>query len=166
MQGKYKTFDPSLHNKTDKPGKDAALEFINRHLRSHNSNLRTIENPNRYGIDLLTLNEKDEVTICWEIEVRLAWKGDRSFYFDTVHCPERKDRLWKQGEEFTNSIPFPLSSNCKLFYVQLNDLCNRVLLVDSKNILRCKLKHSPNKEISEGEMFRNIPLKAVKELRI
>ena len=156
MQGNRKPFDPALHARTDSPGKNATLKLVDR-LLSHKSNLRTIENPDQKGIDLLTLNEKDEVVACWEVEVRLdSWKGDRSFPFDSMNCLERKDHMWKKEKSFTDKIPFPLTSDCEIFYVQLNNLCNRFAIVEAEQVLKCRLRSQPNKRM-HGEMVRQVP---------
>jgi hypothetical protein len=165
MLGVRKPFDKEMHDQTDEAGKNATLEFINRNL-ADKPNLRTIENPDQYGIDLLTLNEKDEVIACWEVEVRFGnWKGDRDFPFDTINCIERKDHMWKKENSFTDKIPFPVTSNCKVYYVQLNDLCNRFAIIESANVLKCRLRPWSNR-FQQGEMVRQVPLKWVKQARL
>lgn len=165
MQGNRKPFDPALHARTDSPGKNATLKLVNRTL-AHRKNLRTIENPDQHGIDLLTLNEKDEVVACWEVEVRLdSWEGDHDFPFDSVNCLERKDHMWMKENTFTEKIPFPVASNCEIFYVQLNNLCNRFAIIESEQVLKCRLRPQPNKKM-HGEMVRQVPLDWVKQVRL
>lgn len=53
MQGALKQFDASEHAIYDVAGKTAMLAYLNSKIQKY----KTIENPNRYGIDLLTLDE-------------------------------------------------------------------------------------------------------------
>lgn len=165
MQGNRKPFDSALHARTDSPGKDATLKLVDR-LLSHKSNLRTIENPDKHGIDLLTLNERDEVVACWEVEVRLeSWEGDRSFPFDSMNCLERKDHMWMKKNTFTSNIPFPVTSNCEVFYVQLNNLHNRFAIVEGEQVLKCRLRPQPNKR-QHGEYVRQVPTEWLVQKRL
>jgi len=85
MLGTLKKFDREEHKTYDQLGRDAMRKFIDKTLAS--KGYHTIDNPNEYGIDLLTLNKNDEVVHCWEIEVRHGnWQGDVKFPFRDINC--------------------------------------------------------------------------------
>jgi len=156
MKGTLKSFDRNEHNIYDKKGKESFLNFLNHKFKKFN--LVTIENSNAYGIDLLTLNEFNKAIHCWEIEVRYGnWKGDVKFPFDKINCIERKDYQWRKEDEFVQKIPHPLNNNYKVTYVQLNNLCNRAVMIDSDVILNFPLVPWSNRK-STGEYVRQVPI--------
>ena len=156
MQGVLKKFDKQEHLIYDDKGKDAVIRYVNNLLK--NKNLTTIENPNAYGIDVLTLNSKQEVVACWEVEVRHGnWQGDVKFPFQDINCIERKDHQWKREKTFTDKIPYPLAENCSVYYVQLNKECTRLVVIDADKILKYPLKPWRNRKAS-GEYVRQVPI--------
>lgn len=164
MVGTLKKFDREDHGVYDSKGKDAMLKFLNGKLSK--MKLRTVENPNEYGIDLLTLNESDEVIHCWEIEVRHGnWQGDIEFPFREINCIERKDYQWRKEEEFLRKIPFKLSKDFKVSYVQLNKECTRAVMIDSDTILKYPLKQWNNRKAT-GEYVRQVPIKETVQVRL
>jgi len=164
MLGTIKKFDANEHNVYDSKGKTAMLNFLNKKFSDYN--LKTIENPNKYGIDLLTLNSKDEVVHCWEIEVRYGnWKGDIPFPFSEINCIERKDYQWRRDKEFIDKIPFKLKENYKVAYVQLNNDCTRAVIIDGDIILKYPLKSWANRK-SDGEYVRQVPIKETVQVKL
>jgi len=156
MIGILKTFDHEEHETYDAKGKNATLAYVNNLLKD--KNYHTIENPNVHGIDLLTLNDRDEVIACWEVEVRHGnWQGDTVFPFKEINCIERKDHQWKRENTFTSKIPFKLADSYKVYYVQLNKECTRLVIIDGDNILKYNLKPWSNRK-SSGEYVRQIPI--------
>jgi len=156
MMGVVKKFDQNDHDIYDELAKTSMLNFLNRKLKKFN--LVTKENPNRYGIDLLTFNSLCKVVHCWELEVRYGnWQGDIDFPFKEINCIERKDYQWRKDDEFVSKIPFPLSSDFKVTYVQLNKECTRAVMIDSDVILRYPLKQWDNRK-SKGEYVRQVPI--------
>ena len=156
MVGTLKSFDRQEHMIYDSKGKDAVMRFANRVLKERS--LKTIENPDKYGIDLLTLNNKQEVVACWEVEVRHGnWKGDVRFPFKEINCIERKDHQWKREKSFTDKIPYKLADKYKIYYVQLNKECTRMVVIDADKILDYPLKQWHNRK-SAGEYVRQIPI--------
>ena len=128
--------------------------------------MKSIENPNQYGIDLLTLNEYDMVVCCWEIEVRHGnWYGDVKFPFSEINCIERKDYQWRKDFSFIDKIPFKLANNFKVSYVQMNRECNRVVLIDSETILKYPLKPWANRK-ANNEYVRQVPIDKTVQIRI
>ena len=78
MKGVIKKFSKADYFNNDRRGREALKPFLNKLTK-----LRTIDNPNKTGIDLLTLNSKDQVVACWEVEVREGnWLKDASFPLD------------------------------------------------------------------------------------
>jgi hypothetical protein len=164
MLGSIKSFDRSEHQLYDNKGKEAMLKFLNHKFKNHN--LKTIENPNEYGIDLLTLDTSDKVVHCWEIEVRHGnWQGDVSFPFREINCIERKDYQWRKEPEFIKKIPFVLSDNFKVSYVQLNRECTRVVIIDSDTILKYPLKPWANRKAT-NEYVRQVPISETLQVKI
>jgi hypothetical protein len=156
MMGVIKKFDRADHIQYDKLGRDSMREFINKMFAG--KDLKTIDNPDAYGIDLLTLNSKDEVVHCWEIEVRHGnWQGDIKFPFGEINCIERKDHQWRREESFTKKIPFKLAEHYGVSYVQLNKECTRAVVIDSRKILEYPLKPWANRK-SDGEYVRQVPI--------
>jgi hypothetical protein len=156
MLGTLKKFDREEHQTYDQLGRDAMRKFIDKTLAS--KGYHTIDNPNEYGIDLLTLNKNDEVVHCWEIEVRHGnWQGDVKFPFRDINCIERKDYQWKREESFIKKIPFKLAEKYGVSYVQLNKECNRAVIIDSRIILKYPLKAWSNRK-AEGEYVRQVPV--------
>ncbi len=164
MVGTLKKFNKEDHDEWDPKGKAAMLEYLN---LKFSSKYKSIENPNQFGIDLLTLNENNEVIICWEIEVRYGnWRGDVSFPFDKVNCIERKMHQWmKSDDTFVSKIPFKLADDYKIYYVQLNRECNRAVVINSKIIA----DYEPvqwNNRFSSGEYVRQIPIDKTTQIKL
>jgi len=155
MTGTIKKFDQKDYNRNDKKGRDAFRNFLNQHHKNGN---RTIDNPDQYGIDLLTLNINDIVIKTWEIEVREKnWKGDIPFPFGEINCIERKEYMWRREKEFYEKIPFTLDNGCEVLYVQLNDICTRAVIIPSSLILKYRLKPWKNRKC-DGEYVRQVPI--------
>ena len=164
MKGVVRPFQQDVYDQYDSKGKSAMIDFLSKKL----PDLQTIENPNQYGIDLLSLNNNDEVILCWEIEVRFGnWKGDIDFPFTEINCIERKDYQWRKTSEFVNKIPFKLNDKCKVAYVQLNDLCTRAVVIDSSIILNYDLKRLIKKKgIVTDEYIRPVPISKTIQIRL
>lgn len=164
MVGTLKKFDVYDHNQYDKLGRDSLKNFLNKDKTF--SQWRTIDNPNIYGIDLLTLDENDNVLYCWEVEVRHGnWQGDRPFPFSEINCIERKDHQWRKEKSFTSKIPYNLSDKCDVYYVQLNKECTRAVFIKSDKILEKPLKQWNNRK-SSGEYVRQVPISETLQTKI
>lgn len=162
MMGSLKSFDKKDHEIYDYKGKFAVMDFLNRKLK----NCKTIENPNKYGIDLLTVNEYNKVIHCWEIEVRYGnWKGDVAFPFGEINCIERKDYQWRKDQELFDKIPMEVTNDMKVTYVQLNAECTRAVFIDSKTILDFPLKPWANRKGS-NEYVRQVPISETLQVKI
>jgi hypothetical protein len=164
MMGVIKKFDRVEHNQYDQLGRDAFRKFLDRAFVL--KNVKTIDNPNEHGIDLLTLNQNDEVVHCWEIEVRHGnWQGDIKFPFNEINCIERKDHQWRRDKSFTSNIGYPLADKYKVYYVQLNRECTRAVIIDGDIILNYPLKSWKNRK-SEGEYVRQIPVSKTVQVKL
>lgn len=165
MVGTYKAFDNASHKRNDKKGRDAFREFCNRHYP-----LQTIDNPNIHGIDLLTMKD-GKVVIAWDVEVREDnWKGDVPFperfaRDGGINCLERKEYMWRKEKKLTNDIPFELDPKCKVYYVQLNDVCTRAVVIDGDIVLSRKLVPWKNR-LKEGEYVRQVPLELTIQVKL
>jgi hypothetical protein len=163
MLGSLKSFDVDDHNEYDNRGKVAMMDYLNKKLFN---NLTTIENPNKYGIDLLTITSTGEVIHCWEIEVRYGnWQGDIPFPFRDINCIERKDYMWRKDPEFYEKIPYKVRDNASVAYVQLNKECTRSVIIDSEVILKHELKPWANRK-SSNEYVRQVPISETFQFRI
>lgn len=161
MQGNLKSFDSAEHAEYDVKGKQAMLTYLNNKLK-----FKTIENSNRYGIDLLTVNEYNKVMFAWEIEVRHGnWQGDKPFPFREINCIERKDYQWRHDEEFFKNIPHSVQNNVVVYYVQLNKECNRAVIIRDSVILDHKLKPWANRK-AIGEYVRQVPIEKTTQVRL
>ncbi len=164
MMGTLKAFDKSEHNVYDNKGKEAMIKILNKKLSEYD--LKTIENPNEYGIDLLTVNKLNKVVHCWEIEVRHGnWQGDISFPFREINCIERKDYQWRRDPEFLKKIPFEMADKYKISYVQLNKECTRAVIIDSDTILKYPLKQWANRK-ANNEYVRQVPISETVQIKI
>lgn len=162
MVGVLKTFDKASHKKNDTLAKNAMLKFLNETM----TEFTHIENPDVHGIDLLTLNN-GEVIACWELERREQnWRGDVTFPFRDINCLERKDHQWKKASTFTKHIEFPLAENYGVYYVQMNDLCTRIAVIDGDVVLKYPLKEWRNRFVPEGEYVRQVPITEIKQYKI
>ena len=155
MMGELKSFDTAEHSVYDSKGKEAMLNFLNHTLESA---LKSVENPNNYGIDLLTLNEENKVVYCWEIEVRHGnWQGDKPFPYREINCIERKDYQWRREPEFLKKIPYKMADEYKVCYVQLNKECTRAVIIEGDEILKYPLKQWANRK-ANNEYVRQVPI--------
>ena len=160
MKGTLKKFNKSEHEIYDTKGKNALLAYLPRAFK----NLKHIENPNKHGIDVITLNDNDEVVACWEIEVRHGnWSGDRPFPFNEINCIERKDYQWKREQSFINKVPFKFATEYEVFYVQLNKECTRAAIIQGDTVLKYPLVPWRNRK-AEGEYVRQVPISEVKQV--
>ena len=163
MKGIIKEFDKEEHRVFDNKGKTAMLNYLEK-KHSKDKTVRHIENPNKYGIDVLTLNEDNKVVACWEVEVRYGnWKGDRSFPFSSINCIERKDHQWRKEKTFTEKVPFEFADNYHVFYVQMNNKCTRAAIIKGDVVLKYPLKPWRNRK-SSGEYVRQVPISEINQV--
>jgi hypothetical protein len=164
MLGTLKKFDREEHSTYDSAGREAFKAYANKAFKD--KGWKTIDNSNEHGIDLLTLNEKNEVVICWEIEVRHGnWQGDKPFPFREINCIERKDHQWRKDSSFTSKIPEKLAKSYLVYYVQLNKECSRAVIIRGDTILQYPLKPWANRKAS-GEYVRQVPIDKTTQIKL
>jgi hypothetical protein len=162
MFGALKSFDNTEHQIYDTKGKDAMISVLSKNYPQY----KNIENPNTFGIDVLTLNNSGKVVRCWEVEVRHGnWKGDVSFPFREINCIERKDYQWRRDQEFLDKIPYEMADKYKVYYVQMNRECTRAVIIDGDIILDYPLKEWRNRK-ADGECVRQIPISKTIQIKL
>lgn len=146
MKGTIKKFNLKDFIINDNKGKLFALNILKeKKLQKdfHLENCFIIENSNKYGIDLLAI--KDNIIIAaFEVEMRSnIWKGDKDFPFKEIKCLERKEYQWRKSEEFLKKLPkeYIVSENLKTYYMQINNLGNRAVIINGQDIFKYPLKH-------------------------
>lgn len=163
MAGVIKKFDRSSHRKNDTMGKQALIKYLVSTIPQYTH----IENPDEHGIDVLSLDERGNVVACWEVERREKnWVGDVTFPFRDINCLERKDHQWRKAPTFTKHINFPLHPEYRVYYVQMNDLCTRIAVIDGDTVLKYPLKEWRNRFVAEGEYVRQVPISEITQYKI
>jgi hypothetical protein len=136
MLGAYKTYDQSLSDKYDIPGREAVKKFLLREWDLYAQDYK------KYEVDLIcSRNGKNKIYV--EVEVRPSFRWE--FPFETVHIPERKAKL------FDNDLP--------TIYFVVNKNFTKALWINTNQITNCDLIENPNCNIKEGEYFYSVPKK-------
>ena len=129
-----KPFSQSLHDLCDPPARDAIIKYV-----KDTWDLKASYNPNQYGVDLIIERGNDVVGFA-EIEMR-DW--DRC-PFKTIHIPKRKDKL------LYNNMP-------TIYFVVSRDI-KRSWYIDSQLIKNSSVFEIPNRDVSQGEYFYDVPV--------
>lgn len=135
-----KKFDKTLYDKND-PAKLKVIEYFK------TKDMNAEVNPDQYGIDLIVDNK-----IYCEVEVKHNWKG-KSFTFPTLQIPERKIKFAKVDDK-------------PVMFIVLNSEHTHAFMVSGKDVLSSPMKEVPNKYVSKGEMFFQIPVEKLTKVRI
>lgn len=135
-----KKFDPALYEQNDQIAKDK----IKRLLRG--SGLKVIENPKKKDVDLLVLDDKEQVVLRIECEVKRVWKQDK-FPYDNVQFPQRKTRL--------------VIEETPTLFVMFNEKLSEYLVVLGKDLIESPLVEVANKYAYSGEYFYQVPVNKV-----
>ena len=122
----YKEFHKESHAGNDKPAKDLVINFLK------SKGLDAVENPDKYGIDIVVPR--------YEVERREIWIDE--FPFKTVHIPARKEKFLKHS----------------IIYVVVNKDFNKLMFCRSEIIRQYNLIEVPNKSVPEGEYFYDVPI--------
>ena len=123
----YKSFNKESHAANDKPAKDLVIKFLK------SKGLDAIENPDKYGIDIIVPR--------YEVERREIWIDD--FPFATVHIPARKEKFLKYN----------------IIYAIVNKDFNKIMLCTSEIIRQYNKIEVPNRSVPTGEYFYDVPIK-------
>ena len=122
----YKQFNKESHAANDKPAKDLVINFLK------SKGLDAMENPDKYGIDIVVPR--------YEVERREIWIDE--FPFKTVHIPARKEKFLKHS----------------IVYVVVNKDFDKIMFCRSEVIRQYDLVEIPNKSVPEGEYFYDVPI--------
>ena len=122
----YKQFNRESHAVNDKPAKDLVINFLK------SKGLDAMENPDKYGIDIVVPR--------YEVERREIWIDE--FPFKTVHIPARKEKFLKHS----------------IVYVVVNKDFDKLMFCRSEVIRQYNLIEVPNKSVPEGEYFYDVPI--------
>ena len=122
----YKKFNEESYATNDRPAKDLVINFLK------SKGLDAVENPDKYGIDIVVPR--------YEVERREIWIDE--FPFKTVHIPARKEKFLKHS----------------IVYVVVNKDFDKIMFCRSEVIRQYNLIEVPNKSIPEGEYFYDVPI--------
>ena len=122
----YKEFNKESHAANDKPAKDLVINFLK------SKGLDAMENPDKYGIDIVVPR--------YEVERREIWIDE--FPFKTVHIPARKEKFLKHS----------------IVYAVVNKDFDKIMFCRSEVIRQYDLIEVPNKSVPEGEYFYDVPI--------
>jgi len=125
-----KTFDPKAHARSDAPGKQTVITYLK------TIGIEAIENPNKFGIDLIVPGSD----VTYEVEQRSIWVND--WFYASVHVPERKKKFMQD----------------KMVYAVVNRNCTKIMFCPSEVIRKYKPIEVPNRAVSNGEEFYDVPL--------
>ena len=128
--GVRKVFNPKSHARSDASGKKTVIKYLK------SIGIEAIENPNRYGIDLIVPGSD----VTYEIEQRSVWI--ENWFYSSVHVPERKKKFMQD----------------KMVYAVVNRDCNKIMFCTSEVIRQYTPIEIPNKAVSSGEEFYDVPL--------
>jgi hypothetical protein len=81
-----KKFSSELHDSVDGPAKDTIVNMLS-HMIDRNHSV--MSNPDRYGVDILIIDDVGSVIRGAEVEVKLGWSGG-TFPFPSLRIPNRK----------------------------------------------------------------------------
>lgn len=137
MRGAYKHFDQKLFNQNDFPARSRVLDYISSH------GLYAIQNDDKYGPDLV-IYKGFRPSYYVEVEVKRVWKGSQGYFpWDTIQIPERKGKFLNMG--------LPIE-----FFILRADL-EMAVIIDGATIEKSPLVEVPNKLITAGEKFYQVP---------
>ena len=137
-----KPFNQKVHDACDPPAREAVSKYI-----KATWGMNAWHNPDRYAVDLII--EKDKELIGYaEIEMR-DWDHCP---FRTIHIPKRKDKLFNNSKR---TIYFVVSRGMK-----------KAWYIDVQVIKDSAVREIPNKAVSQGEYFYDIPTYLFTEINL
>jgi len=125
-----KAFNPKAHARSDAPGKKTVIKYLK------SIGIEAIENPDKFGIDVIVPGSD----VTYEVEQRSIWA--ENWFYSSVHVPERKKKFMQD----------------KMVYAVVNRDCTKILFCPSEVIREYKPIEVPNKAVSNGEEFYDVPL--------
>ena len=129
-----KPFNKQVHDACDPPAREAVSKYI-----KATWGMNAWHNPDQYAVDLIIERDKNLIGYA-EIEMR-DWD---TCPFNTIHIPKRKDKLFDNDK--------------KTIYFVVSRGMNRAWYIDSQVIKNSSVKEIPNKAVSQGEYFYDVPV--------
>lgn len=128
-----KPFNRKVHDACDPPAREAVSKYI-----KATWDMTAWHNPDQYAVDLII--EKDKELIGYaEIEMR-DWDHCP---FKTIHIPKRKDKLFNNDK--------------RTIYFVVSRGMSKAWYIDSQVIKDSAVREIPNKAVSQGEYFYDVP---------
>ena len=131
---KTKPFNQQVHDACDPPAREAVIKYI-----KDTWGLNAWHNPNKYAVDLIIERDKEAIGYA-EIEMR-DWDHCP---FKTIHIPKRKDKLF--------------DNNRHTIYFVVSRGITKAWYINSQVIKTSSVHEIPNKAVSQGEYFYDVPL--------
>lgn len=130
-----KQFDQQLFDTNDIPARVAVIEYL--------TGMYVVENEDKYGPDLVAYyGFKPAYYI--EVEVKHNWQKSAQFPFPTIQLPQRKEKFTK--------LDLPVE-----FWILRADL-KAAMIIPDYVLSSSSLVEVPNRYVSEGEMFFQVPI--------
>lgn len=145
MQGEYKQFDREIYSETNQ----RAIEAVLAHLE--HEGLYALPNDDLFGPDVVVYRGFRPAYYV-EVEMKLVWKADQDFPFQSVQLPERKRKFMELGLPVEFWI---LRADAKVSVIIPDYVVKEDILVEV-----------PNRLVPSGELFYQVPISEciVKEL--
>ena len=128
-----KPFNQKVHDACDPPAREAVSKYI-----KATWDMNAWHNPDQYAVDLIIEKNKELIGYA-EIEMR-DWDHCP---FKTIHIPKRKDKL------FNNSK--------RTIYFVVSRGMSKAWYIDTDVIKNSSVHEIPNKAVSQGEYFYDVP---------
>lgn len=135
-----KAFDKSLYEANDK----LARESVKRLFK--NSEFEIRDNEKVRGVDLLVYDKNGNHILNIETEIKRVWNG-KDFPYTSVQIPERKNKY--------------MILDKPTYLIMFNSNQSAYAVVKGKDIINSPLVIVPNKYISYGEKFYQVPVEKV-----
>ena len=133
-----KRFDRQLFDENDSQARHVVSQYL-----QYTRDCMVQDNPDIYGVDLLMTGALGDITAI-EVEVKRVWKEGPGFPWDCVQLPERKRRYMDCG--------YPIE------YWILNNTLEYAIVIPGSAVARAIPVEIPNKYVSHGELFVQIPI--------
>jgi hypothetical protein len=128
-----KPFNQKVHDACDPPAREAVSKYI-----KATWDMNAWHNPDQYAVDLIIEKNKELIGYA-EIEMR-DWD---QCPFKTIHIPKRKDKLFNNDK--------------RTIYFVVSRGMSKAWYIDTDVIKNSSVHEIPNKAVSQGEYFYDVP---------
>jgi hypothetical protein len=128
-----KPFNQKVHDACDPPAREAVSKYI-----KATWDMNAWHNPDQYAVDLIIEKNKELIGYA-EIEMR-DWDHCP---FKTIHIPKRKDKLFNNDK--------------RTIYFVVSRGMSKAWYIDTDVIKTSAVHEIPNKAVSQGEYFYDVP---------